>query len=230
MSQRLVSDASFNAFSSPCCAVTLPGTTVSARTSSSGEFRASRIASASSVPGSVSMITFLAATPATAAWRIATEVEEPFTLARARGATHSGEAVANKIKTGTNVRRSDWKPRARELVRAARASCSASASWENGTASANASFTNTWANLCGTSGKGPPPRLNVVKAITDFDESQHETGRYEKISTVPVIRFVNGSHAIGVNHRCAVAASCSEAKRSRRQYRKYMGWRGVSSC
>ena len=59
MSQRFVRDASFRAFSRPCCAVTLPGTTVSARTSSSGEFSASRMASASSVPGSVSIITFL---------------------------------------------------------------------------------------------------------------------------------------------------------------------------
>src|SRR5271169_138739 len=61
MSQRLARDASFRAFSRPCCAVTLPGTTVRARTSSSGEFRASRMASASSVPGSVSIITFLGA-------------------------------------------------------------------------------------------------------------------------------------------------------------------------
>src|ERR1700730_939192 len=45
------------AFSRPCAAVTLPGTTVRARTSSSGELRASMIASASSVPGSVSMMT-----------------------------------------------------------------------------------------------------------------------------------------------------------------------------
>ena len=47
-------------FPGPAVAVTLPGTTVSARTSSSGEFSASIMASASSVPGSVSMITFLA--------------------------------------------------------------------------------------------------------------------------------------------------------------------------
>jgi hypothetical protein len=129
------------------------------------------------VPGSVSMITFFAATPATAAWRIATEVVELFTLARARGATHRGDAVANKIKTGTNVQRSDLNPHVRELSRAARAGSSASTSPENGTASANAWLRNTWANLCGTSRKGPPPRSNDVKAITESGESQHETDR-----------------------------------------------------
>jgi hypothetical protein len=41
--------------------VTLPGTTVMARTSNSGEFKASLMARASSVPGSVSIIAFLAA-------------------------------------------------------------------------------------------------------------------------------------------------------------------------
>src|SRR5579859_3838532 len=58
MSQRFASDTIRSAFSNPCAAVTFPGTTVSARTSNSGEFRASIIAMASSVPGSVSIISF----------------------------------------------------------------------------------------------------------------------------------------------------------------------------
>src|SRR5580700_3907302 len=95
--------------------------------------------------------------------------------ARARGATHRGDPVANKIKRGTNVRKSDLNPHVRELIRAVRAGSSACTSPENGTASANAPSKNTWANLCGTSRKGPPPRSNDVKAITEFGESQHET-------------------------------------------------------
>src|ERR1700678_2470705 len=58
ISQRLASEASLSAFSRPCFASTLPGTTVRARTSSSGEVSASMMAMASSVPGSVSMMTF----------------------------------------------------------------------------------------------------------------------------------------------------------------------------
>src|SRR5215472_2513996 len=58
-----------SALSKPRAAVTFPGTTVSARTSNSGEFSASMMAMASSVPGSVSMITF----------RGAAEVTEPNT-------------------------------------------------------------------------------------------------------------------------------------------------------
>jgi len=50
-----------SAFSKPIAAVTFPGTTVMARTSNSGELSASISASASSVPGSVSMIIFFAA-------------------------------------------------------------------------------------------------------------------------------------------------------------------------
>src|SRR5208337_92830 len=61
MSQRLASEIMRRAFSSPCLATTLPGTTVTARTSSSGEFSASIRAIASSEPGSVSRIIFLAA-------------------------------------------------------------------------------------------------------------------------------------------------------------------------
>jgi hypothetical protein len=57
MSHRFARETILRAFSKPCAAVTLPGTTVNARTSSSGEFNASMIAIASSVPGSVSMIT-----------------------------------------------------------------------------------------------------------------------------------------------------------------------------
>src|SRR5882757_1073663 len=64
MSQRFASDTIRSAFSNPCAAVTFPGTTVNARTSNSGEFSASMIAIASSVPGSVSIITFRG--PATA--------------------------------------------------------------------------------------------------------------------------------------------------------------------
>src|SRR5882762_8711357 len=59
MSQRFANDTMRSAFSSPISAVTLPGTTVIARTSNSGELSASIKASASSVPGSVSKITFL---------------------------------------------------------------------------------------------------------------------------------------------------------------------------
>src|SRR6516162_177910 len=61
MSQRFASDTMRSAFSSPIAAVTLPGTTVIARTSSSGEFSANIRASASSLPGSVSMMIFFAA-------------------------------------------------------------------------------------------------------------------------------------------------------------------------
>src|SRR5215470_9852957 len=58
MSQRLANETIRSAFSSPCCATTFPGTTVIARTSSSGEFRANINAMASSEPGSVSKIIF----------------------------------------------------------------------------------------------------------------------------------------------------------------------------
>src|SRR5271165_3321144 len=61
MSQRSASETMRRALSRPCAAVTLPGTTVMARTSSSGELSASIKAMASSVPGSVSKIIFLAA-------------------------------------------------------------------------------------------------------------------------------------------------------------------------
>lgn len=61
MSHRLASETMRSAFSRPIAAVTFPGTTVIARTSSSGEFSASIRARASSVPGSVSKIIFLAA-------------------------------------------------------------------------------------------------------------------------------------------------------------------------
>jgi hypothetical protein len=64
MSQRLARETMRRAFSNPCFAVTLPGTTVMARTSSSGEFSASMRAMASSVPGSVSMMIFLDAAAA----------------------------------------------------------------------------------------------------------------------------------------------------------------------
>src|SRR5919198_204879 len=53
--------AGSSTFASPISAVTFPGTTVIARTSSSGEFRASIKASASSLPGSVSKMIFFAA-------------------------------------------------------------------------------------------------------------------------------------------------------------------------
>jgi hypothetical protein len=39
-----------------------------------------------------------------AAWIIAAGTKAVFALARARGATHSGELVANTIKTGTSRR------------------------------------------------------------------------------------------------------------------------------
>src|SRR5208337_4695514 len=67
MSQRFASDTMRSAFSNPSAAVTFPGTTVRARTSISGEFSASIIAIASSVPGSVSMITFRGPAAVTAA-------------------------------------------------------------------------------------------------------------------------------------------------------------------
>jgi hypothetical protein len=56
-------------------AVTLPGTTVMARTSSSGELRASMRAMASSEPGSVSKIIFLAAEAGRAVIRIKVEMK-----------------------------------------------------------------------------------------------------------------------------------------------------------
>src|SRR6266850_96565 len=59
MSQRLASETMRRAFSRPCLAVVLPGTTVMARTSSSGEWSASMRAMASSLPGSVSKMIFL---------------------------------------------------------------------------------------------------------------------------------------------------------------------------
>lgn len=189
MSQRLVSDASFNAFSSPCLAVTLPGTTVNARTSNSGEFKASRIASASSVPGSVSMITFLGAMRDD--WNSAVAAEAFLALARASGATQSGEPVANKIKTGTNLRMKVLSGEPRKFVRSALLGKVPGRSAETGIASAAAPCANAWENLCGTSRKGPPPRSNDVKAITDFAGSQYETGTYEKISTATAIRFAN---------------------------------------
>src|SRR5271156_466454 len=57
-SQRPARLAIFSAFSKPASAVMFPATTVIASTCSSGELNASSIASASSVPGSVSRITF----------------------------------------------------------------------------------------------------------------------------------------------------------------------------
>src|SRR6267378_722235 len=59
ISQRFASETIRSAFSRPCLAVVLPGTTVMARTSSSGEWSASIRAIASSVPGSVSKMIFL---------------------------------------------------------------------------------------------------------------------------------------------------------------------------
>ena len=57
--------------------------------------------------------------------------------------------------------------------------------------------------------KGPPPRSNDVKAITESGQCQYETGTYEKISTATAIRFANRinfrSHAvIGVRWRSSV--------------------------
>src|SRR5580658_1166598 len=70
MSQRFARDASLRAFSRPCCAVTLPGT----------------MARASSVPGSVSMITFLGIPFSGAAGEFAGAVERAFPRARVAGA------------------------------------------------------------------------------------------------------------------------------------------------
>src|SRR5216683_2959766 len=61
MSHRFASETMRSAFSRPIAAVTFPGTTVIARTSNSGELSARISARASSVPGSVSKIIFLAA-------------------------------------------------------------------------------------------------------------------------------------------------------------------------
>jgi hypothetical protein len=58
---RFAKETMRNAFSRPWLAVTLPGTTVMARTSSSSEFSPSMRAMASSVPGSVSKMIFLGA-------------------------------------------------------------------------------------------------------------------------------------------------------------------------
>src|SRR5690349_3838290 len=69
MSQRFANDTMRRAFSSPWAAVTFPGTTVRACTANSGELRASMMAMASSVPGSVSMITLRG--PAAAAEAVA---------------------------------------------------------------------------------------------------------------------------------------------------------------
>src|SRR5438132_9269396 len=66
MSQRFASDTMRSAFSRHSSAVTWQGTTVMARTSSSGEFNANIKASASSVPGSVTKMTFLDAQAGTA--------------------------------------------------------------------------------------------------------------------------------------------------------------------
>src|SRR6516165_8390933 len=78
MSQRLASETMRRAFSKPWAAVTLPGTTVSARTSNSGEFSASMIAMASSVPGSVSMITLRGAAPANEPSKPIAKTARPF--------------------------------------------------------------------------------------------------------------------------------------------------------
>ena len=61
ISHRFASETMRSAFSRPMAAVTFPGTTVIARTSRSGELSASISARASSLPGSVSKIIFLAA-------------------------------------------------------------------------------------------------------------------------------------------------------------------------
>src|SRR5580692_2491456 len=155
MSQRLVREASFKAFSRPCCAVTLPGTTVRARTSSSGEFRARRMASASSVPGSVSMITFLAAASGFAAGPVPL-----FSFARVMGAPAKATTASARAMDAEHAA---WRKVAfraikfeggkvlRTLLRAPR---------ERSEDSALQSFTDCGIIMGITSGQGPPSPQN----------------------------------------------------------------------
>jgi hypothetical protein len=66
MSERPASSRSFSAFVTPSSSSTFPKTTVTARTSSSGERTARRMARASSIPGSTSRITGFGAAEAPA--------------------------------------------------------------------------------------------------------------------------------------------------------------------
>src|ERR1700751_4677551 len=105
MSQRFASDTIRKAFSRPCFAVTFPGTTVIARTSSSGEFSASMRAMASSVPGSVSKIILRAEPEAGVAKTAKDKTRKSATRTGARKLLESSnQAVLRPKRNGTELK------------------------------------------------------------------------------------------------------------------------------